>query len=56
MEKAGFFMENWPGCSGLGGWGGSGRRKISLSPLSPPPRARHYYCNSDNDNNNDINM
>ena len=48
-------MENWPGSSGLGPAAEADTEKF-LFFLSPPPRAWHYYCNSDNDNNNDINM
>ncbi len=55
MEKAGF---SWKIGRAVPVWdlGRDGRRKITLFPLSQPPRARHCYYNSDNDNNTDINM
>ena len=57
MEKAGF---SWKIGRALPVWGPQRKRtqKNFSFFLSPPPRARHYYCNSDsdNDNNNDINM
>ena len=48
-------MENWPGSSGLGPAAEADTEKFLFFPLYAAP-ARHYYCNSDNDNNNDINM
>lgn len=55
MEKAGF---SWKIGRAVPAWGPRRKRtqKNFSFFLSPPPRARHYYCNSDNDNNNDINM
>ena len=55
MEKAGF---SWKIGRAVLAWGlGRKRTQKNFSFfLSPPPRVRHYYCNSDNDNNNDINM
>ena len=55
MEKAGF---SWKIGRAVPVWSLRRKRtqKNSLSPLSPPPQARHCYYNSDNDNNTDINM
>ena len=55
MEKAGF---SWKIGRAVPVWdlGRKRTQKNSLSPLSQPPRARHCYYNSDNDNNTDINM
>ena len=55
MEKAGF---SWKIGRATAAWGLRRKRtqkKISFSALSAAP-ARHCYYNSDNDNNNDINM